>query len=252
MCKRLLVTRILIIGIMILNFSCVPFNKVRYFTDVDEISDPVANPRQGKKIKPFDMLYIKVLSTDQQSANIFNLSDNSQSGIPLTLAGYTVDEQGNIIFPFVGNINVNGLTIEQASDKIKLSLSKYISNASILLKFVENKISILGEVRNQGVYDFSQDKINIYEGLALGGGLTQYADRRNVILIRQEGDKILHYKLDLSNSKIASKDYYYLISNDVIVVEPMKAISHSYNSSNIQTILTSITAILSLYLLIRR
>ncbi len=110
-------------------------------------------------------------------------------------------------------------------------------------------MSLLGEVQQQGVYTFSQDKLNIYEALALGGGITRYGNRKNVILIRQEGDKIMHHKLNLSDSKIASKDFYYILPNDVIVVEPLKSISTSYQNITYTTILTSITTLVAVLLL---
>jgi polysaccharide export outer membrane protein len=106
----------------------------------------------------------------------------------------------------------------------------------------------MGEVRQQGVYPFIQDKLNIYEALGLGGGLTQYGDRKKVILIRNEGDKVMHYRLNLSDSKIASKDYYYILPNDVIIVEPLNAISSSYQNITYTTILSSITTLIAVLL----
>ena len=97
-------------------------------------------------------------------------------------------------------------------------------------------------------YPFSQDKLNIYEALGLGGGITRYGNRKNVILIRNEGDKIMHYRLNLSDSKIAGKDTYYILPNDVIVVEPLKAISSSYQNITYTTILTSITTLIAILL----
>jgi polysaccharide export outer membrane protein len=118
----------------------------------------------------------------------------------------------------------------------------------VTVKFVGNQISVLGEVDKQGVFSFAQDKLNIYEALALGGGLTRYGDRKNVILIRQEGDKIMHHKLNLSDSKVAGKDYYYVLPNDVIVVEPLKSVSSSYQNNTYTTILTSITTLIAVLL----
>jgi polysaccharide export outer membrane protein len=106
----------------------------------------------------------------------------------------------------------------------------------------------LGEVKQQGVFPFIQDKLNIYEALGLGGGLTQYGDRKKIILIRNEGPKIMHYRLDLSDSKIAGKDYYYILPNDVIVVEPLKALSSSYQNITYTTILSSITTLIAVLL----
>jgi polysaccharide export outer membrane protein len=106
----------------------------------------------------------------------------------------------------------------------------------------------MGEVRSQGVYPFIQDKLNIYEALGLGGGFTQYGDRKKIILIRNEGDKIMHYRLNLSDSKITGKDYYYILPNDVIVVEPLSALASSYQNITYTTILSSITTLIAVLL----
>ena len=123
-----------------------------------------------------------------------------------------------------------------------------MANTTILVKFIDNQVSVLGEVQRQGVFSFSQDKLNIYEALALGGGLTRYGNRKNIILIRQEGDRILHHKLNLADSKIAGKEYYFVLPNDVIVVEPLKSISSSYSNITYTTILTSITTLIAVLL----
>ena len=197
---------------------------------------------------PFDKLYIKVISIDAPTNQIFNDNEEMRSGSSNGVLGYLVDEAGNVNFPFVGNINVVKLTTAQASEKIQKALGDYVSNISVTVKYIDNQVTVLGEVKNQGVYPFIQDKLNIYEALGLGGGLSQYGDRRKIILIRNEGTKIMHYRLDLSDSKIAAKDYYYILPNDVIVVEPLKALSSSYQNITYTTILSSITTLIAVLL----
>jgi polysaccharide export outer membrane protein len=233
----------------ILTVSCVPLKQLSYFNDINEIAEPEINPRKQKIIMPFDKLYIRVLSIDPQTSQIFNASEEVRSyGYGSSIIGYLVDEAGNINFPFVGNIKVGSLTTSQAGEIIQKALNDYVSNTSVVVKFVDNQVSVMGEVQNQGVFTFSQDKLNIYEALGLGGGLTRFGDRKNIILIRNEGEKIMHYRLNLSDSKIASKDFYYILPNDVIVVEPLKAISTSYSNNTYSTILTSITTLIAVLL----
>jgi polysaccharide export outer membrane protein len=228
--------------------ACVPLKQINYFNDLNELDEPGANPRKQKLIMPFDKLYIKVLSIDPQTSQIFNVTEEMRSGGSNGILGYLVNENGDVTFPFVGNINVVSLTTAQASEKIQKAMSDYVPNTSIIVKFIDNQITIMGEVQRQGVYPFTQDKLNIYEALGLGGGLTQYGDRKKIILIRNEGDKIMHYRLNLSDSKIAAKDYYYILPNDVIVVEPLKAISSSYQNITYTTILSSITTLIAVLL----
>jgi polysaccharide biosynthesis/export protein len=233
--------------IIILTVSCVPVTQLSYFNDVKELEEPGVNPKIQKLIMPFDKLYIKVLSIDPNTSQIFNTTEEMRYGDNSTV-GYLVDELGNINFPFVGKINVGSLTTFQAGEKIQKALNDYVSNTSVIVKYIDNKITVMGEVRNQGVFPFSQDKLNIYEAIGLGGGMTPYGNRKNVILVRNEGEKIMHYRLNLSDSKIAGRDTYYVLPNDVIVVEPLKTIATSYTNVTYTTILSSITTLIAVLL----
>ncbi|MDF1561339.1 MAG: polysaccharide biosynthesis/export family protein [Bacteroidales bacterium] len=231
--------------------SCVPTSQLSYFNDIDEMSGQIVNPRTQKIIRPFDKLYVRVLSIDLQTSQIFNASDEMRMGGYGTLAGligYLVDEDGNINFPFVGKIQVASLTTAEAAEKIQTALSDYVSNTSIVVKYVDNQVTVMGEVMRQGVYSFSQDKLNIYEALGLGGGLTRYGDRKKVILVRNEDGKVMHHRLNLSDSKIANKSYYYVLPNDVIVVEPLNAISSSYSNITYTTLLSTISTAIAVLL----
>ena len=246
-----LILSIVVAVIALMAGSCVPTSQLSYFNDVDELDQPIVNPRTQKIIKPFDKLYIRVLSIDLQTSQIFNASDEMRMGSYGNMAGligYLVDEEGNINFPFVGKINVASMTTAEAADKIQRALSDYVSNTSIVVKYVDNQVTVMGEVQRQGVYSFSQDKLNIYEALGLGGGLTRYGDRQKIILIRNDEGKIMHYRLNLSDSKIANKNYYYVLPNDVIIVEPLKAVSTSYSNITYSTILSTISTALAVLL----
>lgn len=242
------VQRALFVFIMVFIISCVPIQKLRYLNDIDEIQEPYINPREQKLIMPFDKISIGVYSIDEKTNQLFN-SKSSESNVSSSGGtAYVVDLAGNINYPFIGKVNVNGLTPEQAGIKLGKALSDYVSSASVTVNFLESKVTIMGEVNGQGVFSFNQDKLTIYEALALGGGISNFGNRKNVILIRQEGDKIMHHKLDLSDSRIAGKDYYYIQANDVIIVEPIKSSSwYNFNSGNFATIMGTITTLLVIY-----
>jgi polysaccharide export outer membrane protein len=235
---------------IILSQSCVPVKQLRYFNDIDKAEMPVVNPRTQKVIVPFDKLFIKVLSIDTQTSQIFNSVEEMRLGSygGGALIGYIVDESGNVNFPFVGNINVANLTTPQAAVKIQKALGDYVSNISVSVKYIDNQVTVMGEVQRQGVYNFSQDRISIYEALGMGGGITRYGDRKNVILTRHIGEKITNYKLNLSDSKIMTKDYFYVQPNDIIIVEPLRAVSTSYSNITYTTVLSSITTLIAVLL----
>lgn len=239
----------LLILVVVLASSCVPKKQLTYFNDFDKLAEPAVNPRVQKKITPFDKLYIRILSIDPQINTIFNApTEMSYSGASTGIIGYLVDESGNINFPFVGDINVGGLTTGGAAMKIQEALDVYVGKTSVTVKYIDNKVTVVGEVVSAGVFNFTQDKITVYDAIGLGGGITRYGDRKNVILIRNENDKIMQYKLDLSDSRITGKDYYYIHPNDILVVEPLKAISSSYSNITYTTILSSITTLIAILL----
>jgi len=238
-----------VIFISLFVVSCVPTRQLKYFNDINNVEEPVINPRTQKMIMPFDKLFIKVLSIDPQTSQIFNSSEEMRYGSGNNgVIGYLVDESGNINFPFVGNIKVVSLTTSQAAEKIQVALTDYVTNTSIIVKYIDNQITVIGEVQRQGIYSFTQDKLNIYEAIGLGGGITRYGDRKNIILVRNQGDKIMHFRLNLSNSMIADNAVYYILPNDVIVVEPLKAVSSSYSNITFTTVLTSITTLIAVLL----
>ena len=248
---NLFYNKVAIIVIMLFIISCVPIRELKYFNDVNESDAPEINPRVQKIIMPFDKLFIKVLSIDPQTSLIFNSSEEMRYGSGTSgVIGYLVDENGEINFPFVGNIKVGSLTTSQAGERIQIALNDYVSNTSIIVKYIDNQVTVMGEVLRQGVLPFTQDKLTVYEALSLGGGITRYGDRKNVILIRNEGDKIMRYRLNLSDSRIAGKSFYYVLPNDIIIVEPLKAISTSYPNYTLTTALTSITTLIAVLLFV--
>lgn len=233
-----------IILILIFTSGCVPYAKLRYFNDIDKLSEPVVNPMKSKTINPFDKLSVTVLSTDVQSANLLN---SNIQGSTVVAKGYVVDETGYINFPFVGKIQVGGLTLLETGDKIKDAMSGIITKPEVIVNLIDSKVTIIGEVGSQGRFLINEDFINIYDALALAGGLTMYSDRGKIILLRDENNKLIHYKLNLNDSKIASSPLFYIIPNDIIIVEPLR--QKSLSSSTLTTVVSTITSLISVFTL---
>ncbi len=175
-----------------------------------------------------DVLSIKVLSVDPDMSNLFNITNPANAfGVAepasLYLSGYGIDNEGFINLPTVGKLKVEGLTTSQTQELIQKNLDRYITDATVVVKLVSFKISILGEVRNPGYFYIYNERANLLEGLSMAGDLTQSADRGNVKLIRQKRDgKSEVVLLDLKDPNLVQSQYYYLMPNDVIYVEPLE------------------------------
>lgn len=179
------------------------------------------------RIMPKDLLTITVSATDPEVVQPFNLTVPSKtSGLSTTsqaqLQPYLVDNDGQINFPVIGFITVKGLTKRQAELRITDLLKQYVTAPPIVnVSFVNYKISVIGEVTRPNTFTISNDKVNIFEALAMAGDMTIWGRRDNVKIIREDedGNKQV-FLMNLNDKHIIFSPYFYLQQNDVVYVEP--------------------------------
>lgn len=221
-----------------LAWSCSTPKNVTYVQDLTQGTYTV--PAEGTlKARPGDKFNIIVNSKDPALAKLFNLSNEGSTGSQIL--NYTVDQQGNIDYPIIGNIHVAGLTRAGIAKEIKdLLVSRdLVRDATVTVEFTNPTISVLGEVARPGNYRVEQEHINILQGLALAGDLTISGERENVAVIREAPDGTQQvYRVDLTNAQsLYASPAYYLQQNDVIYVEPNDTRKRS-RSANGNSVLT--------------
>jgi len=210
-----------------LMFSCVPLRKVKYVQDSDEmeiqqrenmyfVEEPLDNA-----IRPGDELYIKVTSADESQTN-FNQNDRESARDP-SLVSYSVDPDGYIKLPYVNKVRLSGLTLEQASDLIEQELSQYLLYPSVFIRYVNNKVTILGEVNRPGVYVFNYKNINIMQAIGYAGDVSTFGNRRRILIVRENENFKSKYYVDLTSDKLLASELYMIKSNDIIYVEPLRS-----------------------------
>jgi polysaccharide biosynthesis/export protein len=240
---------ILMISVSALFFSsCVPQEKLKYVQDetTSYLKSDYIKERPIKKIQPFDNLYIKVMSIEEQTARIFSNETNMAGGININLISYTVNQEGKIDFPFVGEIDVNNLTLKEAKDKIETELSQYLSNTSITIKFVNSNITVLGEVRNQGEFPFFKEQINIFQAIGYAGGMTDYGDKSKLTIIREKNSVHQYFNVDLTDKSIIETDFFYLQPNDIVIVEPIKTKFRNLRTFTYASFLSTATTLVTI------
>ena len=202
--------------------SCVPYEKLRYTQDIEGMqNDRFTNVREEKKIQPFDNLNVKIYSLDPKVSEIF--TDEEARNLDVRYKSYTVSKEGYITLPFIDKINVNGLTTDEARMKIEDKMNNYLNDVSILVRFVGNRITVLGEVRQQGEYGFYDEKITIFQALSFANGVADFGNREAVTIIREEDDVFTYHTIDLTRKDVVESEFFYLLPNDVILVNPIKA-----------------------------
>jgi polysaccharide export outer membrane protein len=240
---------IVYLTILILVLGCTPTSKLKYVENKgDNINKNLYNnDRSEKTIQPYDYLYIRIYSLDEQTNSIFRERD--YGAYETELISYAVDDGGNINFPFIGNILVKDLTINQAKDRIESALSRYLNNVSIRVRFVSNKITVLGEVYRPGQYAFYDEKVNIFQAMGFANGINTFGNKENITLIREKDNIIKYYYLDLTDKDIVASEFYYLLPNDVIIVNPINAKYRElrvYPLTLISTILSTVAILVAL------
>ncbi|EJF09386.1 MULTISPECIES: polysaccharide biosynthesis/export family protein [Pontibacter] len=180
------------------------------------------------QLQPADVLSIKVQSLEPEISNIYNIVPPSSAfgfADPGTmfLSGYSVDDEGNVNLPNVGKVKVSGLTLQQTQELIQRNVDRYITNATVVVKLINFRVSVLGEVNRPGQYFVYNERATLFDALGMAGDLTRGAARENVKLVRQTPGGSEVVLLDLKDPNIVQSRYYFMQPNDVLYVEPSVA-----------------------------
>jgi polysaccharide export outer membrane protein len=222
--------------LLITLLSCSRQRNLVYFSDLKSNSETaglIVGDGEPRILKN-DILNIVVNSTSPESNVMFtfNSNGNINSGGFYEKEGYRVNDLGNIKFPVLGEIKIDGLTIAQAQNLIEERLSRIVKNAVVNVKFMNFRITVIGEVNHPSTFTVQNEKINLLEALGLAGDMTPFGKRENVLLIRETEGKRMMVRVNLNNKDVLNSPYFYLKQNDVIYIEPDKAKSVEYSNNN--------------------
>jgi len=226
--------------------SCSVTKKVPYFQDIPQGGDSkilAMSKFTEPVIQTDDILSIQIFSIDPQSTQVSNqaslqsaLGSNSASNTGnQTVAGFLVDKNGEVELVGIGKVKLAGLTTYQAKELIREKTKELYNNVSVGVRFLNFKVTVLGEVNRPAVYTMPNERITLFDALGLAGDLTIFGKRENVLLIREENGKKDFVRFDLNSANVVESSYFYLKQNDVIYVEPNKGKAASLNSFRTQT-----------------
>lgn len=207
--------------------SCSSSKDVVYLQDVKMESKVRTECEYKTLIHVDDLLSIIVSCDDIEAALPFNtpmigLGKEVTSGGQQTLQGYLVGKDGYIDFPVLGRLEVDGMSRKELAELLKEKLAVYLKNPIVTIQFLNFKVTVLGEVRNPGSYKVSSERVSIFDALGMAGDLQINAKRKNVLIVRENGNEKAFARLDLTTSRLMHSPFYYLQQNDVIYVEPSR------------------------------
>ena len=205
-----------------------------------------------------DIVEVNVKTTDQDLNKLLMATSNDQVmnqmaggqsvGDVFFMNGFTIDDDGKIELPLIGEVRLEGLTIEQAKILVEEEVKKYVKEGEyfVRVRLGGVRFSALGESNNSGKFTILQNRVTIFEAIAFAGDLSRLAKRNEVLLIRQYPDGSQIHKINLLDRSLLTSEYYWLKPNDLIYAEPMKVREIGAGSTLVETLTllsTSITAI---------
>lgn len=232
---------VFVLLVVVLMCSCVSRQQLAYLRDVTSESVNEINKNMQTqpetRVKITDALVITVSALDPEAVLPYNLPNvayatPTSENIPTTpsFQYYTVDANGDIDFPVLGKLHVVGMTQSEVIDMIKGRLQGQLNNPIVSMRFLNAKVTVLGEVKNPGSYPLNNGGMTLLEALGAAGDLTQYGRRDNILITRENNGKIEFARLNLQSEDIFTSPYFYLQQNDVVYIEPNQARTTSNQS----------------------
>ncbi len=219
------------LSILSLASSCASYHDLVNFNDTEL---PEGGPQAIANASPLlvqenDLLRITVSSADLLASAPFNNEPAEGGNTPQgqiqrqtleLFSGYYVDEDGFIDFPVIGQVQVTGKTLEEVKGYLRAEIERYLKEPVVTVRFINFKVTVLGSVQRPGVVRASNPRLTLLEALGEVGDLTDYADRSEILVVREgEGERSYEY-LDLHSDEIFGSPYFYLKQNDLIYVRP--------------------------------
>lgn len=214
------------------------------------------------QIQKGDLLSISIYSRNPELAALFNQRMQTASGgdkaatgtgaAPGSASGYLVDNNGNIFIPVLGLIKADGLSRLEFMDSLNKRLEEYIKEPYTDVRFLNFKVTAIGEVGKPGTFTIPNEKLTVLELLGLAGDLTIYGKRDNILIIREQDGKRAFGRINLKDPSVFQSPYFYLQQNDVVMVEPLPSKPTSDEQANTRKLtyasiavsLLSVTAII--------
>lgn len=203
------------------------------------------------RIKADDNLYISVQSTNPELDKLFNLEKTSgySSGTQQNygdvtsqyINGYQVSKAGTIILPMLGTIQVLDKTEEEIQSIVQKKVDEYFAEATVKVKLLTFKFSVLGEVRNPGSYRNYNKTLTVLEAISMASGTSDVATIKKVLVVRTLDNVVKSYRLDLTDKESIKSEAFFLVPNDVVYVEPDKYKNFAINSTSFSIFLSAIT-----------
>lgn len=246
--------------ILIIISACSSQKKLAYLGNLSETGgeETFLMSIPDYKIQPRDILYISIKAmTPNGSIADFLLSTGNSAGVSLAqgesggyIYGYNINPDGYIVIPAVGRIKVTGLTLEETKKLLQEAADKVFKNSTVECKLLSFKFTVIGEVKSPGTYVNYNNYLTVLEAIGRAGGVGDYGDRKKILVVRPEDKGNKTFSINLQDKQLLSSQGYFLMPNDVVIVQPLKQKVFNLNLPTFSFIITTVTSTITMTLLL--
>ncbi|RIH65717.1 hypothetical protein D1164_08645 [Mariniphaga sediminis] len=256
MMKRSYVIYFLLMGFIVVQTSCRSSKELTMFADMHDEKSLFEIPGDAPEyiIKPFDNLYLNVLTLDEEINQLFNptMGNGYGSGTQQLFGdrasqyinGYMVAEDGTVNLPVIGKVKVAGLNLSEAQAQVREQAEVYLKDPNIKVKVLNFKVNVTGEVKSPGLYYNYEGSLNIIDAISMANGITEFADIKNVLVIRHNENETKTYSINFSDKSVYYSDVFYLQPNDIVYIQPNRFKRTRENTNIYSLILSTISTLL--------
>lgn len=244
--------------------SCVSTKKIVYFQGADSLyrEAQLVMQQYEMKLKPADQILVKVTCSEPDLLSVFSQDvvmgstgggrsvgsssySSGASGSMSSVYGYTITNDGYVVLPSIGKVEVAGLTTVDAAKVIEERIKEvnHITDPGVTVNLLNARVAVLGAVKSPRVVNLTSERNTVLDILSQCGDIADTGLRQRIKLFREVEGQRMMYEMDLTKSDVFESPGYYVQQNDLIYVEPNK--SQSIKSSAFYTFWTAGATIIS-------
>jgi polysaccharide export outer membrane protein len=248
-----------IVAMIMMLASCSTQEELSYLNNLYELGGEDYFPMEvpDYRVQPRDILYVSVKAQTPEGALTEMLSDKTSANTTYMtnegsayLMGYSVDPDSLVTVPLLGKVKVAGMNIFEIRDLLQSKVDSLFRHAYVEVRLMSFKYTVIGEVRAPGSYVNYNDQLTVLEAIGRAGGISEGGTKEKILVIRPEGNKTLTYHIDLQDKSLLSSPAYFILPNDVVIVQPNPHKTFNVNLPTVAFIITTVTSTITTTLLL--